>query len=328
MNEIKKYLHDLHSKNQFCGSVLVAHKGNVICSYAEGYANFEHCVSNTSNTIFNIGSITKQFTATAILILCDRGLLNVNNKLLDYMPSLPAAWNQVSIIQLLTHTSGIADYVGLVDWNKQGKCVHQPLDIIKMLFNKPLDFVPGAKFNYCATGYVLLGMLIELVSKLDYVTFLKKNIFDVLTMNNTGVYQNDLVIPNRAYGYEKIGDTVVAEDYFDMSLAFASGNLYSNIEDLYLWNKALIAGKLLTEKSLNIIKTPTALNYEYGCALELTEFKGEKVIGHNGQIGSFSSIIKHHDNEDLNIIVLSNVEAETNRKMQVIAFELAELVLR
>ena len=327
MNVVENYLHTLESKLGFSGSALVAYKGNVVSSKGYGYANYDYLIENTPKSKFNIGSITKQITAAAIYILVEQGLLKTSDTLAKHLPNLPTDWNQVTIIQLLTHTSGIPDYVGLVDWQTTGKYFHKPLDIVSMVFDKPLDFKPGSNYSYCATGYMLLGILVELISEINYSNFLKEYIFDVLQLTDTGVYHNNLVLPARVSGYEIHGACVANQESFDMSFAFATGDLYSTIEDLYLWHKALFTGELLLSSSLKGMMTPSAVYSGYGSGLEITDYRGGRVIGHKGEIGCFSSIIRNHINEDLQIIVLSNLESCDIPDIEKIATTLADAVL-
>jgi len=164
INLAENYLSVLERKNGFSGSALVSLCGEVISVNGYGYANHEHLVRNTPKSKFCIASISKQFTAAAIFLLIEKGSLKTTDKLMEYLPSLPTTWNQVRIAQLLTHTSGIPDFVGFVDWASVGKYSHKPLKIVEIVADKGLCFAPGSKYSHCGTGYVLLGLLIEAAS--------------------------------------------------------------------------------------------------------------------------------------------------------------------
>lgn len=293
MIAIDEYLHELEKANHFNGAVQLSYRGEIEFSRGYGFANYEHAVSNTSKSKFNIASITKQFTSVAVFILNENNRLNVSDNLGKYFPELPVTWKQVTIHQLLTHTSGIPDYIGVVDWLTTGKVPHSPNDILDIVIESPLEFTPGTNYSYCATGYLLLGILIERVSEMSYGDFLQKTIFDPLKMNDTGVLKESIVLSNRAYGYERIGNNLLNQGYFDLSFAYATGNLYSTVEDLMVWNLSLYTNKLVSTFTLEKMITPTLMGPEYGCGLEIHQCNFGKVIGHKGEIGGFSSVINN-----------------------------------
>ncbi|MFQ3280595.1 serine hydrolase domain-containing protein [Reinekea sp.] len=327
MKLVESYLRTLEQENGFSGAALISLCGEIISVNGYGYANYEHLVRNTPKSKFCIASISKQFTAAAIYILIEKGHLKSDDTIADYLPNLPATWRPVIINQLLSHTSGIPDYVGFVDWRSTGKYLHSPLEIVGLVSEKALDFSPGSKFSYCGTGYLLLGMLIEAVSGVSYSEFLQKNIFDRLALNDTGVLPSSRLLPHRAYGYEVIAGSIENEDGFDMSFAFAAGNLYSTVEDLHCWSKAFFSGKVVSDASLQKMMTPTSVFSEYGSGLEIGLFRNRPVIGHKGGIGNFSSIIQNFTSDDLKVIVLSNVETINLPKLDEMALKLADLVL-
>ena len=233
-------------RDQFNGTVLLARNGQILFCRGYGMANLEHDVPCTPNTKFRLGSITKQFTAMAILILQERGKLAVTDKVKKYIPSAPKAWDDITIHHLLTHTSGIPNYTGFPDFLKT---LRDPITLdalIAKFKDKPLDFKPGEKFKYSNSGYIVLGKIIDVASGPPYATFMKEAIFDPLEMHDTGYDNFATILKNRASGYSRLlGLTPANATYIDMSIPHAAGALYSTVLDLLKWDRALDSEKLL-----------------------------------------------------------------------------------
>jgi CubicO group peptidase (beta-lactamase class C family) len=231
--KVDELVHAYEQKNQFMGSVLVAKSGRVFVKKGYGMANLEVGVPNSPKTKFRIGSITKQFTATAILQLAAAGKLSVDDKISKYIPDSPATWNNITIHHLLTHTSGIFDYTHSPEYREGMRRTWTPLETLALVRNKPLDFEPGSKFSYSSSGYIALGYIVEKVSGEKYEDYLKKHIFDLLDMNDTGYDHEAAIIEHRAGGYTPVpGGKLQNAEYIDMSRPFAAGALYSTVEDL------------------------------------------------------------------------------------------------
>lgn len=327
MMELESYLRRLERENGFSGSVLVSIGDEVISASGYGFSNFQHGVKNTTKSKFCVASITKQFTAAAIFLLIEDGSLKPTDQLIEYLPKLPITWSQVSIIQLLTHTSGIPDFLGFVDWNSTGKYFHSPMEIVGLVADKAMDFPAGSRYSYCGTGYLILGMLIEVISGLSYSEFLQRKIFEKFQLNDTGIFSRDLVLPNFANGYEVSGGKLVNEAFFDMSFAFAAGDMYSTVEDLHRWSTAFFSGEVVGHSSLQEMISPSSVFYGYGCGLEIGQYKGGKVVGHKGGIGSFSSVIQNYLQDDMKVILLSNVESDNFPEVDEIATELVLMAM-
>ena len=210
-----------------------------------GMANLEHDVPNTPQTKFRLGSITKQFTAMAILILQERGKLKVEDKVKKYLPDAPKAWDEITIHHLLTHTSGIPNYTAYPEFLKTLPVRVTLKELIAKFKDKPLDFKPGEKFRYSNSGYVVLGQIIEKVSGKNYASFLKEAIFDPLGDERHGLRQRHApILKHRASGYtRRLGIVLTNCDYLDMSIPHAAGALYSTVEDLLKWDQALYSGE-------------------------------------------------------------------------------------
>jgi CubicO group peptidase (beta-lactamase class C family) len=300
------YLSRMLELEQFNGTVLIAKGGKVILKKGYGFANHEWAMQNTAQTKFRIGSLTKQFTATAILQLHEQGLLDVNDFLSEYIPDYPEG-DRITLHHLLTHTSGIFNMTNIEDFQAYAYTV-EPLpieEVIEFFKHLPLDFDPGSTFSYSNSGYVLLGYIIEKVSGRNYGEYLRENIFDTVGMNDSGVDSNQSLIAKRAAGYSRSEtNMLINAPYIDMSVPHAAGALYSTVEDLYRWDRSLYGTLVLSGASLSIMFTPFLSNYAYGWGI--SERFGRKRISHSGGINGFLSNIARYVEDDIVIIVLSN----------------------
>jgi len=308
-----EYLKAYVKMNRFSGSVLIAQNGEILLKKGYGMADLEHSVPNTPQTKFRIASLTKQFTAMAILQLQKKNLLNVNAPLSRYINDYPNG-DKITIHHLLTHTSGIPNFTVATD--KEARVRPMTLEmIIQKLKDQPLNFSPGEKFEYSNAGYYLLGHIIEKVTGSGYASVIKENIFEPLGMANSGYDYNHIILKNRAYGYRlEKGDLINAE-YIHMANVHASGGLYSTVEDLYLWDRALYTERLIKRSSLEQMFTPFTKNYGYGWGI-VTLFK-RKMTGHNGDMEGFQTNITRFAEDDVCIIVLSNFGHTPIGKMSV-----------
>jgi len=239
----------------FSGSVLIAKGDEVLVRKGYGLANIEIDVPNTPKTKFRLGSVTKQFTAMAILQLQEDELLSVNDPLSKFIPDYPEG-DKITIHHLLTHTSGIPNLTDFPELEKIKKIKTPIEEIIKIFKNEQLEFAPGEKHQYSNSGYTLLGYIIEKASGKTYEEYLKENIFIPLNMKDSGYDHYNTVLLNRASGYSPGKDGIVNAKYIDMSIPFGGGCLYSTVGDMYLWDRALYTDKLLSESSLNEMFTP------------------------------------------------------------------------
>ena len=292
----------------FSGSVLIAQGENILISKGYGMANLEHDVPNTPQTKFRLGSLTKQFTAMAILMLQEQGQLNVQDPVCNYMPDCPETWQSVTIHHLLTHSSGIPNLTDFPDYEETMASRSTVSGTIDTFRDKPLHFTPGTRFSYSNSGYIVLGHIIEQsAGKPPYAAYVRENIFEPLNMMNTGYDQNSLVLNDRASGYVRMDpDTFRNADYLEMSIPHAAGALYSTVEDLYLWDRALYTESLVSQSSLNMMFMPDKDEYGYGWYI--SEILDRKVTAHGGGINGFATSIARFVDDDVVIIVLSNIE--------------------
>lgn len=317
-------------------AVLISRDGRKILEKGYGLAQIETSVPITCDTRFRIGSITKQFTAAAILKLAEQGKLSVNDPLSKYIPDWPRG-QEVTLRHLLNHSSGIHNFTA-----KPGFPVNVtnaiPLDALIASFKQePYDFTPGDKFSYCNSGYVLLGFIIEKVSGQTYGDFLQKNFFEPLGMTNTGVYPSGGPLANEAFGYSYENDVVRRSVNWDMSNVPAAGNLYSTAHDLFLWNEALFAGKVLSPANARAAFTvgvlagddpthPEDIGYGYGWTMD--RLNGAREISHGGELAGFGSYLLRLPDYHLTVVVLLNcVPQLPNLQQWALARQIARLTL-
>ncbi len=305
------------SMSLFSGSVLISQHGHVLFTRGYGLADRDQKIPNGPQTRFLIGSNTKQFTAAAILLLEVQGKLRVTDLICNYISQCPTAWSVITIKELLTHTSGIPDYVNtLSDFVGYAGPPLTPLQVIAHFRDLPLEFTPGATWKYSNSGYFLLGYIIEQVSGFSYEAFLQKYILTPLNLSDTGYDHNTNGL---AIGYFDGYATTPAEPE-DPSIAYAAGALYSTVGDMNRWEHALTTDALLPAPSRAAmfapqVAIPGASATSYGYGFLISTDTGRAVVGHNGQVPGFSSVEVRYPDDDVTIVILSNQE---NAEVQVI----------
>jgi CubicO group peptidase (beta-lactamase class C family) len=309
-SRVDEYMNAAARAGKFSGSVLLARDGKVILSKGYGMASLELMTPNTPQMKFRIGSLSKQFTAMAIMILQERGKLSVQDSVCQSVPECPKAWAGVTLHHLLTHTSGIPELLSFPDFQQTMALPSTPAQTVERFRQKPLEFEPGAKFKYSNSGYVLLGYIIERVTGQTYEAFLQENIFSPLKMTGTGSDHNELVIKNRAAGYTKRRDVIINAPYIDMTIPTGGGSLYSTVEDLFLWDQALEAERLLKKSSYEMMFKPYA-TADWGDGAAYGWFIGRagskhRYMGFTGGINGFAAQIMRYTDERVLIVVLSN----------------------
>jgi len=312
---VNNYFSELPEKEKFSGAILVSINGEKVINQGYGMSNYELDVPNTPKSKFRIGSVTKQFTAAAIMQLYEKGLLNLNDTLDKYISDYPKG-DKITIHHLLTHTSGIFNHTNIEDFEKIMRNNHSVEDLIEEFKNLPFDFEPGTKYSYSNSGFTLLGYIIEKISKKSYKQYLQDNIFNKLLMNDTGYDDHIQLIKNRASGYSLEGEEKILSncDFVDMHVPYAAGALYSTVEDLHIWNKGLFQGKVISDESFNQMISKHANagekgNYGYGIFTQDIELGGQvrKKVYHGGGIDGFLSANNIFINEDVQIIMITNI---------------------
>ncbi len=296
------------------GAALVAQGDNVLLAEGYGTANLEHNAPNTPKTAFRIGSVSKQFTAAAILKLREQGLLDLDAPISTCLPDYPRG-NTFTLHQVLTHRAGIPSYTGFENYEtfkRQPATLAKNVRRFKFL---PPEFEPGTQFRYSNSGYALLAYVVEHVSGQRYADFLSEHIFNPLGMNNSGEETPGRLIAGRASGYVWARGDFKPCDYIDTRLDTGAGSLYSSAEDLHKWQKALYRGEVLSEGSLEQMRRPSAKigsdedESFYGYGLATRSLQGRSLVGHSGGIEGFRTSALHRPDNDLHVVVLSNVEA-------------------
>lgn len=297
------------ANDQFMGTVLVSKHGKVVFDKAYGYADLEWRTPMTTDAKLRIGSMTKQFTAAAILLLEERGKLKTEDLIKTYLPDAPVSWEKITIHDLLTHTSGLPNYTAQPGFQALSKQAATPKEVLALFRDKPLEFAPDSSWAYSNSNYFLLGLVIEKASGQAYADFLKANLLAPLHMDATGYDINAEVLPHRALGYAAGADGLENARYVDMSTPYSAGAMYSTTHDLLIWENALFGGKVLSAASLKKMTTPYKSAYGYGLFIHSED--GRSTIEHGGNINGFNSEMAHYPDDDVNIIVLDNIEGGT-----------------
>lgn len=289
----------------FSGSVLVARDGEVLLDRGYGFANREWSIPNDGDTKFRLGSVTKQFTAVAVMILNERGLIDLDAPLKTWLPDAPAAWDGVTVRHLLAHTSGIPNFTAFDDYESL-KTLPATMDsLIARFRDRPLDFQPGEGWRYSNSGYILLTAIVEKASGLSYAAFIAETVFEPLGMSDSGYDSHAAILPRRASGYSPTARGLVNADYVDMTIPQGAGALYSTTRDLLKWKQGLFGGRLLSPASLALLTTPVRNRYAFG--LIVTEAGGNTTVSHSGGIEGFNTYMAYDPHRRLTVIVLGNL---------------------
>lgn len=303
--KVDRYMRACVQEGNFSGTVLMARKGKILISKGYGLANSEVNARNSSATIFRLGSITKQFTALAIMQLQERKRLSVQDPLSKYIPDYPQG-DKITIHHLLTHTAGIPNFTDFPEYSAYMVNPSPVLKTIDLFKNRPLDFTPGEKFKYSNSGYIILSYVIEKASGQSYESFVAENIFQPLNMKNSGYDHHAIILKNRASGYILTDEGLLNAPYIDMSIPSGGGALFSTVGDMYLWDRALYKEGLVSRESLDAMFTPYKESYGYGWII--ANLNGRKIITHNGSVNGFLTHIARYVNDDACIVILSNIE--------------------
>lgn len=298
-----EYLERHQSNKELNGNVLITKGDSVIFSKSYGYSNKEKQSKNKASTKFLIGSITKPFTALAVLLLEQDGKIDLDSKLSEYFPDFKSS-DKITIKQLLNHTSGLADYKSIDDWYEDSQSDKTtPYTTIKKMNGKPLLFEPGTNFRYSNVGYILLGLIIEKVSGVSFSEFVEDRILSPLKLENTGIIENNSVVTNLAEGYTTTPRESIEAEYINYNQPFSSGNMYSTTEDLLKFTKAIMNSELIpAAKTKEIFESGKYYGYGWGIRI----FDGIKAYGHYGGMNGFVGAITYIPNGDYFICILTN----------------------
>jgi CubicO group peptidase (beta-lactamase class C family) len=308
-------------------SLLVAKNGQIVRAEGFGLANVELQVPVKPETIFQSGSVGKQFTATAVMMLVEEGKVALDDPLTKYFPDAPPAWKEVTVRELLSHTAGFTDYPEKFDFRKDWT----EDELLKVVEGIPLAYPPGTKWDYSNLGYLTLGILIHRVTGEFYGDFLQQRIFQPLEMKTTRIISEADIVPNRAAGYRLVKGEVKNQEWVaPMVNTTADGSLYFSILDLAKWDAALYGERLLKRSSLDLMWTPVKLKDgrpnkgSYGFGWFMEERRGHRVISHDGAWQGFKTAIARYVDDRLTVVVLANL---AEAKPEAIAQHVADMYL-
>lgn len=308
--------------------VLVAKKGTIIYKKAFGSSNIIQHKPMRSDMVFRIGSITKQFTALAILQLVEQGKIALNDSLQKYVKDFPSR-KIITIENLLTNTSGIKNYFEISNPSKE-KNAYTPAQGVDYFKDEPLVFPPGSRFQYSNSNYYLLGYIIEIVTGKSYAAYMQENIFNKIPLNNTLYDDPDKPVANMTDGYSKFDGKIESAELEEISTIYSAGGLVSNAEDLFNWNRFLHAGKLITKELLTRAISPFQLSdgsfSSYGYGLYIKAIEGSRTIEHSGSTDGFQSDLIYLPDEDITVITLFNCY-EANMDWQILSNDIVKVTL-
>lgn len=324
--QFDQMLGDQYLPNEPGATALVAIDGKIVYHKAFGMANMELDVKMEPDMVLEIGSITKQFTAVSILMLMEQGKLDLDDDITKFIEDYPTHGHHISIHHLLTHTSGIKSYTSMESWVPIWRKDFEPKELIDFFKNEPMDFAPGEEWSYNNSAYFILGYIIEKASGQTYEEFVETNIFERLGMKSSLYGSNSEIIKKRASGYQKNEEYINAE-YLSLSQPYAAGSLMSNVDDLFIWNRAIRSNTLVKQESIDLAFTNYELNngekINYGYGWGLNEINGSPTIEHSGGIFGYVTNAIYLPNEDVFVAVYSNCDCngpgQVSTKMAAIA---------
>ncbi|HYC28675.1 MAG TPA: serine hydrolase domain-containing protein, partial [Chitinophagaceae bacterium] len=269
-------------------TVLVARNGQVVYKKAFGMANMELSVPMQVDNVFRIGSVTKQFTAIAILQLMEQGKLNLQDEITKFIPDYPTQGSKITIEHLLTHTSGIRNFTSIPDTVQRSKIDFTPKEMVDYFKDQPMRFAPGTRWEYSNSGYFLLGYIIEKITGKTYAQYLEENIFKPLNMTNSLYFSETKIIKKRTDGYSQNGKEFENASYLSMTQPFAAGSIMSTVEDLFKWQQGVQQYKLVKKETLDKAWTRYQLNdgskTNYGYGWRMGYIQGSASIWHGGLV--------------------------------------------
>jgi CubicO group peptidase (beta-lactamase class C family) len=312
LDSVDRYLRGELARQRIPGmSVAVLRGDSVLLARGYGFANLEHRVPATDSTIYQSGSVGKQFTAALVVTLAREGRLRLDDPVRRWFPEAPAAWQPITVRHLLTHTSGIPDYTeGAIDYRRD----YTEDELLAAALRLPLEFAPGENWRYSNTGYALLGFLVRRATGKFYGDLLRERIFEPAGMRTARIISESEIIPNRAAGYELVKGEIRNQGWVAPTInTTADGSLYLTVNDLVRWAIALNHGRVLDSAALATSWTPVRLaggaTYQYGFGWTLDHQRGHPRIGHGGSWQGFKTSIQRYPESDLTVIALANVDA-------------------
>ncbi len=289
-------------------AVAVIHKGKEVVAKGYGLANVEHDVPVTADTVFQSGSVGKQFTAAVILLLAEQKKLSLDDPITNFFPDAPFRWGKITVRHLLTHTSGLGDYTQALDLRKD----YTEDELAKLAFGLKPTFAPGEKWSYSNTGYALLGFIARKASGRFYGNILKDDVFAPLGMKTARIINEADIMPHRAAGYRISGGKLKNQEWVAPTInTTADGALYVSLRDMIAWDKGVRDGAVLSADSWKAAFTPVTLTngkpFPYGFGWQVDEDRGQLHHHHGGAWQGFTTHISRYRGDDLSVIVLTNL---------------------
>jgi CubicO group peptidase (beta-lactamase class C family) len=307
--DVDAYFQELTDRGDFSGAVLVAREGKVILAKGYGYADWTAGVRNRPDTVYYVASFTKAFTAMSVMMLRERGLLDLDDPVSWYVPEL-ATGHLLTLRNLLNQNSGLFDYVNNPLLFDHVTDYHTPEDLLQYFADEPLTFPPGSQFEYCNSNYVLLGLIVERVSGLAFQDFLRQNILDPLGLENTAYDPYDALFPDKAVGYDDVTtDPPLEAIRVHPSIPFAAGAMVSTVEDLYRWDQALYGDQLISAASLAEMLTPGLGDYGMGWYVDEMEVAGRahRHVWHWGSYFGFHGYFSRLVDDRVTLLIQLNL---------------------
>lgn len=306
---IDELLQDVYPGGEPGCVALVTRQNQVLYNKAFGLANLELNIPMRTEMVFEIGSLTKQFTSVSTLMLIEQGRAGLSDPISKYLDFCPDAWKSVTIRHLLNHTSGIKDLTSMEILSKVSRHDHTPREVIALFEKEPLDFQPGESWNYSNSGYVILGYIIEKITGQEYGNFITENIFKPLKMNNSFYGNWSGIIKNRVSGYQKKGSLINA-DYLSFTLPYSAGALMMTAEDFYTWNQALHTYQIVKKETLDQAFVKSQLNNgsstDYGYGWFISEMNSSRAFEHSGGIYGQTSFALYLPAEQILVVMFTN----------------------
>ena len=315
---VDDFVESARAEQQIPGvALLVIKDGQTVKAQGYGLANVEHQVPVTAETIFQTGSVGKQFTAAGVMLLVEDGRVTLSDSVRNYLTNAPETWQPITVRHLLSHTAGLGDWPPDFSLKRN----YTDAQLLDAVYKTKLRFAPGDKWDYSNLGYVTLGMLIGKVTGKHYGEFLRKRIFEPAGMTSTRIISEADVVPHRAAGYRLLGGKLKNQEWVSPAMnTTADGSLYTNLVDMARWDAALDGDKLLKRSSLDEMWTPVALNdgkpnssnYGYGWVIDNTA--SHRVVQHGGAWQGFTTHISRYLDDKLTVVVLTNLAAGSYKK--------------
>jgi CubicO group peptidase (beta-lactamase class C family) len=301
------------ARNEFTGSVLVARGGEVLLDQGYGLANREWNIPNDGDTKFRLGSVSKQFTAVAVMQLREQGLIDIDAPIRTWFPDAPAAWDAITPRHLMSHTAGLPNVTALDNFSTYKMQKTTPAATIALFRDLPLEFQPGENWAYSNSGYLLLTAIVEAASGQSYTDYVTEHLFRPLGMSDSGYDVSATILPRRASGYSPAPGGAANAEYVNMVIPQGAGGLYSTTRDLLKWEQGLFGGRLLNADSMTLLTTPVRNNYAFG--LTVAAGADGAIISHSGGIEGFNTWMGHDTGSDMTVIVLANLNGRAPDKL-------------